>query len=181
VATAPARKAWSTSFESRTGEQATLDVAPLAPDGESCAPGAVCGAAIVGAAAPAPAQAATAPPPAAVVPAMVVAPTHPNPWRIAMLSVSAASLTASLATGIAAIVEHSKANGDCIPERGFCATQGGISSTDTARTLAWVSTLTLIGGIGTGLVGLLLLPAEVGGARVEAGLGPTGFFFRGRM
>jgi hypothetical protein len=181
---APGRRTWQTSFEAKPFERPTFDVPPLAADGEACAPGGSCAEVRGGSAPP------TAPPPSAVGvppapqparPAFVVTRTHANPWRIALLSVSAASLTASLATGIAAIAEHSKAGSDCIPARGFCATPGGISATDTARTLAWVSTLTLLGGIGTGLVGLLLMPAEVAGPSVGVAVGPAGVFLRGRM
>ncbi|WP_394840966.1 hypothetical protein LZC95_28305 [Pendulispora brunnea] len=71
--------------------------------------------------------------------------------------VGLASLATSAITGILALSLRSKSDDTCISDRDFCTDTEGIDRAKRARTFAWVSTGTLIGGA-TALAVALVLP-----------------------
>ena len=83
---------------------------------------------------------------------------------------SLSSLVASAVTGGLAWSAHESAASKCSAATGFCADPGGVSDASHARTLAWVSTATLLGGVAAGVVAFAL-PR---GPRVAVGAIPGG-------
>jgi hypothetical protein len=159
-ASAPARKRW-TAFVTieRPAQKERIEVPPLAPEtGVQLSTG------------PAPAPVPLNPTPG-TAPASAAQPsiftpsiapsddaslepyrTKVNPvfWTVA--GVSVAALGTSIVTGVMALSEKSTVEDKCFPERGYCSDLGGgNAAANSARTLAWVSTITLgvalIGGV----------------------------------
>jgi hypothetical protein len=82
--------------------------------------------------------------------------------RVARISTgiaALASLGVSVATGVVALVEHGDAESQCDMGRGYCATQSGVDAQNEARTLAWVSTITL-GAAVAGAAAYLFWPRQ---------------------
>jgi hypothetical protein len=113
------------------------------------------------------------------------APYHPkvgskSAARYTVGALALASVGVSIGTGIAALVLHGSANNQCDTSRGYCSSQTGIDEQDSARTWAWVSTVTL----GAGIVGAGVwlfwpkVPADTKAAFVPSPSGGT-LVFRG--
>ena len=64
-----------------------------------------------------------------------------------MGGVAVASAIVSVTTGAMALSANARAADQCIPERDFCPTD----DTSHARTLAWISTGTLLGAAAAGV------------------------------
>jgi hypothetical protein len=93
----------------------------------------------------------------------------------ALLSVGVASLGVSGVTGVLALSAKGDAKEACTIDRGYCADQTGLDAGSRARTLAWVSTITL--GVGVaGVITSFLLPRSQRPASPERAavlIGPT--------
>lgn len=75
-------------------------------------------------------------------------------WIVGGLSL--ASFGVSAVTGFMALNKQSSYRNACTVDRSFCADSSAVDDADSARTLAWVSTGTLGGGIVLGLIALTL-------------------------
>lgn len=74
----------------------------------------------------------------------------------ALLAGGGASLGVSLLTGIMALDAKGYVDDNCSPTRDFCRVDDATSEASRARTLAWVSTATLVVGLAAGAVAFLL-------------------------
>lgn len=126
-ARAPGRGPWSTTVTLEgEGRLETVEVPPLAP------------------ARPAP------PPPPRT--ADVTTRTL-SPWVYALGTGAAAGSLAAAITGVMALERQFKANRECVSERNYCS-QEGLDAGESARTLAWVSTVSF----GAALVAAAAIP-----------------------
>ncbi|WP_394830289.1 hypothetical protein LVJ94_27650 [Pendulispora rubella] len=110
--------------------------------------------------APAPAQEGAPEPPKSVWADVPVEPMPHGKRSTAFYVVGGiglASLATSAVTGIMALSLHSKSEETCVADRNYCVDPDGIDRANRARTFAWVSTGTLIGGA-TAIAVALLLP-----------------------
>lgn len=80
---------------------------------------------------------------------------------------SAALLVTSGITGVVSLREKSIYEDRCVPSRGYCA-DGGADAQSEARTFAWVSTVTLVGGAAAAVTAYFL-PRNV---QVSPQIGP---------
>ncbi|HSO37981.1 MAG TPA: hypothetical protein VLT33_35885, partial [Labilithrix sp.] len=87
----------------------------------------------------------------------VTLPTHRRStafWLV--LGGAGLSFATSIVTGVLALDANAYVKDNCSSERSFCRVDDAKDAADRARTLAWVSTATLIVGAGAGLVAVLL-------------------------
>ncbi len=85
-----------------------------------------------------------------------------------VLGAGGVSLATSVVTGLLALNANAYVKDNCSTERSFCRVDDAEASADRARTLAWVSTATLIAAAGAGVVALLLPRESVSPLRATA-------------
>ncbi len=83
-------------------------------------------------------------------------PTHKTAAFYALGGLAVASAGASIVTGILAWSAHQSVQGECNPDRGYCSSPSGPDDASRARTMAWVSTVTLAGAVVAGTLALVL-------------------------
>jgi hypothetical protein len=83
---------------------------------------------------------------------------HRSPAFGVLIGVATASLATSVVTGALALIEHEDSNfsGTCSSVRSYCSEQSSIDNASTAKTMAWVSTITLGGAAVTGVLAFLV-------------------------
>ena len=104
------------------------------------------------------------PPPAPIVAEVPVASSAPTTTQRStafwiVLGAGGVALATSVVTGVLALNANAYVNDNCSSERSFCRVDDAQETADRARTLAWVSTATLVAAAGAG-VAALLLPRE---------------------
>lgn len=87
-----------------------------------------------------------------------------NPAFYAVLAATLASAATSAVTGIMTLSASSDASAGCLPDRKYCRDAASADAADRAKTLAWVSTITL-GVAAAGVVALLVIPSRVTGTK----------------
>ena len=174
-ASAPNRTTWSTSVALAISQRRVVDVPPLVP--LSTLPA---GEPAVVIAVPPPAPEPTpAPVPDQGGAPYFMAPKKANPVFYGALAVTLAGAGTSVITGILALSARSDAkSAGCLPDRQYCPTQDAYDTSDRARTMAWVSTISL-GVAAAGAITLMIAPSKIAGekAAVRAGALPGGASF----
>lgn len=145
-ASAPARATWSLAIQLEPGQRRHIEVPVLGP------------ARVV-------ADAGLAPPSSR---------TRTNPVFVTLVGVTLTATAVSLVTGLVATIDYAKAKTGCLEERHYCSDPDARSSADTARTMAWVSTVSLGVGVASGL-SLIVVPPRVSDPS-STGLGVGGTF-----
>ena len=88
-------------------------------------------------------------------------------WIVSGLGIAAA--TTSGVTGVLALTAHQSVQQECNTDRGYCSSPNGPSDASRARTMAWVSTITLGGAIVAGAVAIALPLSETFAVTASAG------------
>lgn len=162
-ATATGRAPWSSSVTLYAAQKRTVDVPALGPLtplplGGLVAPAGTANDGALGIQRPT--IASDGPPDLGSFATVTVKPRgEPNPVFYTVLAGTLVTAGASVVTGVMAFAADEDAKKGCLPDRQYCRDQGSIDAADQARTLAWVSTITL-GVAAAGFVALLIVPSR---------------------
>ncbi len=172
-ASAPNRVTWTTNIALTALQRRVVEVPPLAPL-SALPPGE-------------PSVVIAVPPAPSVEPApspvredggapYFMAPRKANPVFYGALAVTLGGAVTSVITGALALSARSDAkSAGCLPDRQYCPDQEGSDAADRARTLAWVSTISL-GVAAAGAITMMVAPSKIAGAKpaLRAGVLPGG-------
>jgi hypothetical protein len=163
-ASAPSRTSWTANVTVAVAQRKVVEVPPLAALG--ALPPVDVPVVIGGVREAAPAS----PPP----PALRFPPKRANPVFYGALTLTLAGLSTSIVTGVMALSAKSAAkDGGCVPDRDYCPTAAAYDDADRARTLAWVSTVSL-GVAAAGAITMVIVPSKVASDRsLRASVAPA--------